>query len=121
MGRKLVVAALAAVLTAGGPVVVPESGKADAQISGCTCFAAVDAIDSDLRFVSRCYKSATFAGSGSQCAQSCDSWRRDWFYRDACDNPTRINRGTNATWGYTSGREDTLVGPATWWCPFPPP
>ena len=73
MGRKLVVAAMAAVLTTGGPVFVPESGKADAQISGCTCFAAVDAIDSDLRFVSRYYKSATFAGSGSQCAQSCDS------------------------------------------------
>ena len=93
----------------------------NAYLCGCTCFAAVDAIDSDLRFVNRYYKSATVAGSGSQCAQACDSWRRDWFYRDACDNPTRINRGMNASWGYSSAREDTLIGPATWWCPFPPP
>lgn len=121
MGKQFVIAAMVVTLTAGAPVFVAETGRADAQIGGCTCFAAVDAIDSDLRFVSRYYKSATLAGSGAQCAQACDSWRRDWFYRDACDTPTRINRGTNASWGYESGRSETSIGPATWWCPLPPP
>ena len=121
MGRKLVIAAMVAALTAGGPVFVPDSGEADAQITGCTCVAAVDAIDSDLRFVERYYKSAMLPAAGSQCAQACDSWRRDWFYRDACDHPRRINRGTNASWGYVSGPGETFIGPATWWCPFPPP
>ena len=64
MGRKLVVAAMVGLLTGGGPVFVPDSGKADAQIGGCTRFAAVDAIDSELRFVSRYYQSAAVAGAG---------------------------------------------------------
>ncbi len=121
MGRKLVLAAMVTTAAVGGPVFAPDSGRAHAQIGGCTCSAAVDAIDSDLRFVERYYRSTTLAGSGSQCAEACDSWRRDWFYRDACDNPRRINRGTNASWGYSTGQSEVFVGPTTWWCPFPPP
>lgn len=121
MGRNLVIAAMVVTLTAGAPVFVPEAAQADAQISGCSCFAAVDAIDSNLRFVARYYQAAMLPGSGAQCAAACDSWRRDWFYRDACDTPTRINRGTNASWGYEGGQGESFIGPATWWCPFPPP
>ncbi|HVG53306.1 MAG TPA: hypothetical protein VM846_02720 [Vicinamibacterales bacterium] len=121
MGRTLVIAVMVTTLTAGAPVFVPDSGQADAQISGCSCFAVVDAIDSDLHFVARYYKTTNVTSVGSQCAQECDTWRQNWFYGDACDNPQRINRGTNASWGYASRQGDVFIGPATWWCPFPPP
>jgi hypothetical protein len=121
MGNKLVVAVVVAALTAGAPALLPNSGKADAQSTGCTCSAAFDAINSDLQFVSRYYNRTTLGVSPDQCSSACSSWRRDWFYRDACDHPTRINRGTRASWGFENGRSETFVGPDTWWCPFPPP
>ena len=121
MGRKLVIAAMVATLTVGAPVFLPEAGNVDAQGTVCSCFAGFDGIDSDLRFVNRYYNSATFAAAPGGCAPACDGWRRDWFYRNACDYPTRINRGTRAFWGYEAARADTFIGPDTWWCPFPPP
>ena len=97
MGRKLVIAAMVAALAAGGPVFLPDAGNADAQGTGCSCFAGFDGIDSDLRFVSRYYNSTTLAVGAAGCAQGCDGWRRDWFYRYACDNPTRINVSSFST------------------------
>ena len=121
MGNKLVVAVVVAALTAGAPALLPNNGKADAQGTGCSCSAAFDAIDSDLQFVSRYYKATTLGVGPDQCSSACNSWRRDWFYRDACDHPTRINRGTRATWGFENGPSGTFIGPDTWWCPQPPP
>ena len=121
MGNKLLVAVVVASLTVGAPTLMPNSGKADAQISGCTCSAAFDAINSDLQFVSRYYNRTTLGVSPDQCSSACNSWRKDWFYRDACDRPTRINRGTRATWGFENGQGETFIGTDTWWCPMPPP
>jgi hypothetical protein len=121
MGNKLVIVVMVATLTTGGPIFLPAASKADAQNSVCTCVAAFDAINSDLQFVSRYYNHTTLGVSPDQCGSACSSWRRDWFYRDACDHPTRINRGTRASWGFEVGRSETFVGPDTWWCPFPPP
>ena len=120
-GRKLVIAAMVVTLTVGGPVVAPDDASVEAQGTGCSCFASFDGVDSDLRFVARYSNSTTLAVGGLGCAAGCDGWRRDWFYRDACDNPTRINRGTKAWWGYEAATSDTFIGPDTWWCPFPPP
>jgi hypothetical protein len=121
MGRKVIVAAVAVAIGIGAPALLPEAGRASAQGGGnCSCFAAFDAIDSDLRNIGRYYKTATVGGAGG-CASACATWRRDWFTRDACDNPTRINRGTRASWGYEQGGSETFIGPDTWWCPFPPP
>ena len=120
MGRKLVVAVITGVLTVGSPVLTPF-GRADAQNVECFCAASFDAVDSDLRYVGRYFNSTSFPVPVSECSATCDGWRRDWFYWHACDNPVRINRGRNAWWGYDTGSLDTLVGPDTWWCPFPPP
>ena len=121
MGRHLVVAAVMMTLAVGGPAFLPNAGQASAQVGGCTCSAAFDAIDSDLQNLGRRYNSATLGASGTQCASACNAWRREWFYQNACDNPTRINRGTRASWGFEDGRSETFVGPDTWWCPLPPP
>jgi hypothetical protein len=121
MGNTLVIGVLVTTLTAGAPALLPNEGEADAQISSCTCTAAFDAIDSDLQFVSRYFNRATLGVSPDQCSSACNNWRRDWFYRDACDHPTRINRGKNATWGFESSQGETFVGTDTWWCPMPPP
>jgi hypothetical protein len=121
MGNKLVIAVVVAALTIGAPAFLPDAGNADAQVNGCACSAAFDAIDSDLRFVSRYYKSTTLGVSPGECGSACNSWRGDWFYRDACDHPTRINRGKNATWGFDNGQGETFIGTDTWWCPLPPP
>jgi hypothetical protein len=121
MGRKLVVAAIATALGVAAPAFLPDAGKASAQIGSCRCYAAFDAIDSDLRNLGRRYESTSVAATGSGCVSACTAWRRDWFTRIACDNPTRINRGTTAMLGAETGPVDTFVGPDTWWCPFPPP
>jgi hypothetical protein len=121
MGTKLIVAAVMVTLVVGGPAFLPSLGNASAQGAGCTCSAALDAVDSDLQNIGRRYNKATLGVPAEQCAAACNSWRRDWFYRDACDKPTRINRGTRASWGFESGRSETFVGPDTWWCPMPPP
>ena len=121
MGNKLIVVIVAASLTVGMPALLPYSAKADAQVSACTCSAAFDAVNSDLQFVSRYYNRVTLGVSPDQCSSACNNWRKDWFYRDACDYPTRINRGKNATWGFENGQGDTFIGTDTWWCPFPPP
>lgn len=121
MGRQLVIAAAVATLAVGGPALLPNAGTVDAQIGGCECVAAFDAIDSDLRNVGRRYNRTTLGVSAGGCASACSTWRRDWFSRDACDNPTRINRGARASWGFDSGQSETFVGPDTWYCPFPPP
>jgi hypothetical protein len=121
MGRNLGIAAMVATLTVGGPVFVPAVGTAAAQSNACGCFASFDAIDSDLRYVGRYYNWVAFDVSAEQCAATCDGWRREWFYWNACDYPMRINRGTNAWWGYEGGAYETFIGPDTWWCPFPPP
>jgi hypothetical protein len=121
MGNKLVIGVVVGALIAGAPSVLPNVGRADAQVSVCTCSAAFDAINSDLQFVSRYYNQATLAASPAQCGSACDAWRRNWFYKDACDHPTRINRGARASWGFDSGRNETFIGPDTWWCPMPPP
>ena len=121
MGNKLVIGVVVVALAVGAPSVIPEAGRADAQVSVCTCSAAFDAVNSDLQFVSRYYNQATLGVSPDQCGSACDTWRRNWFYKDACDHPTRINRGTRASWGFESGRSETFIGPDTWWCPMPPP
>ena len=121
MGNKLVVAVVVSTLTVGAPALLPNSGKADAQISACTCSAAFDGVNSDLQFVSRYYNRTTMSVSPDQCSSACNNWRKDWFYRDACDHPTRINRGKNATWGFENSQGETFIGTDTWWCPFPPP
>ena len=121
MGNKLVIVVLVTTLTSAAPALLPNAGKADAQISSCTCSAAFDAIDSDLQFVSRYYNRVTLGVSPDQCSAACNNWRRDWFYRDACDHPTRINRGKNATWGFENSQGETFIGTDTWWCPMPPP
>ena len=121
MGRKLVVAAIATAVGLAAPALLPDAGRASAQIGGCTCYAAFDAIDSDLRNLGRRYESANVGATGSGCVTACSAWRRDWFARVACDNPTRINRGIRAMWGAESGLVETFAGPDTWWCPFPPP
>jgi len=121
MGNKLLVAVIVASLTVGAPALMPNSGKADAQINSCTCTAAFDGVNSDLQFVSRYFNRATMSVSPDQCSSACNNWRKDWFYRDACDHPTRINRGTKAIWGFENGQGETFIGTDTWWCPFPPP
>ncbi len=124
MGHRIAIAAIVAALTAGGPIVVPSGQTAEAQVgqnASCYCFASFDAIDSDMRFVSRYYNQTLLDLPSDACGTACDQWRRDWFYRNACDFPIRINRGRNAWWGYYDGQWDTHLGPETWWCPFPPP
>src|SRR5688572_15602122 len=121
MGKKVVVAAFATVVGLAAPALLPDAGKASAQIGSCRCYAAFDAVDSDLRNLGRRYESASVGATGSGCVSACSTWRRDWFTGVACDNPTRINRGIRATWGAESGLVETFVGPDTWWCPFPPP
>jgi hypothetical protein len=121
MGRRVLVAAIVAALIVGGPVVVPEAGMADAQANTCYCYASVDAIDSDLQFVDRYFNSVAIELPADACESTCDAWRQEWFYQEACDFPVRINRGRNAWWGYYDGRWETYNGPYTWFCPFPPP
>jgi hypothetical protein len=121
MGKQIVVALLTATFVTGGPVMLPSLDVADAQNGQCLCYASFDAVDSDLRFVSRYYNSATINAPANACPGACDGWRREWFYWNACDFPIRINRGRNAWWGYYDGLSETHEGPDTWWCPFPPP
>ena len=121
MGKRLFVLAISVSFALGGPALLPEAGKASAQVGGCSCYAAFDAIDSDLRNIGRRYSQTTLGASGSSCASACNAWRRDWFYTNACDHPTRINRGTQAFWGVETGQGETFIGPETWWCPMPPP
>jgi hypothetical protein len=121
MGRKLFVLAVSVTFAVGVPALLSDTGKAAAQTGGCTCYAAFDAIDSDLRNIGRRFNQASIGASGGSCAAACNAWRRDWFYKDACDNPTRINRGTRASWGFENAQGETLLGPDTWWCPMPPP
>ena len=121
MGRKLIVAAIAAAIGISTPAFLPDAGTASAQMGGCSCFAAYDAIDSDLRNLGRVYKQTTLGASGSGCASACSAWRREWFTQEACERPTRINRGTRAAWGYQDANNETFIGLDTWWCPFPPP
>jgi hypothetical protein len=117
----MAVAALVAALTLGGPVFMSSGTAAQAQNRLCACFASFDAIDSDNQYVGWYYNSAIVDMSIEPCWQACDTWRRNWFYWNACDVPTRINRGRNAWSGYDDGLGDTYIGPDTWWCPFPPP
>jgi hypothetical protein len=117
----LFVAAAAVAFAVSAPAWLPDTGKASAQISGCSCYAAFDAIDSDLRNIGRYQKSTVLGAPAGGCASACNAWRREWFSRDACDKPTRINRGIRASWGFEAARTETFVGPDTWWCPFPPP
>lgn len=124
MGRRMVIAALVAVLTLGGPIFLSSALTAEAQAqqnAGCYCSASFDAIDSDLRMVARYYNNTWLNVPAEACGVSCDSWRRDWFYWNACDFPRRIKKGNNAWWGYDDGVWQTNIGPDTWWCPFPPP
>jgi hypothetical protein len=120
MGKKLFVLMVAVTLAIGGPALLPDEGRASAQVGGCSCYAAFDAIDSDLRNIGRRYQQTSLGGPAG-CASACNAWRRDWFYDNACDNPTRINRGTQAFWGFETAQGETFVGPETWWCPMPPP
>ena len=121
MGRRLFVLAVSVTFAIGGPALLPDTGKASAQVGGCSCYAAFDAIDSDLRNIGRRYHQTTLGTSGGGCASACNAWRREWFYNDACDNPTRINRGARASWGFENAQGETFLGPDTWWCPMPPP
>ena len=122
MGRRLVIGVMVASLVVGGPLLSPVTATAEAQGTTCYCSASFDAIDSDLRFIGRYYNWTIInAPSDEECAGSCDGWRRDWFYRNACEFPIRINRGRNAFWEYQNGSSTTFTGPDTWWCPFPPP
>ena len=120
MGRQLIVATLVLALALGGPVML-EDATVSAQNGGCSCFASFEGIDSDLRPVGRYYNWTTLGASAVSCATSCDAWRREWFYENACNRPVRINRARNAWWGYEAGFVETFIGPDTWWCPFPPP
>lgn len=121
MGRTTAIAAVAVfAIAVAAPALLPQGARVGAQ-GGCSCFARVDAIDSDLRFVDKYYTATVLPAGSGDCAQACDRWRRDWFYGQACDRPTRINRGTNAWWGYEHQRADVFIGPDTWWCPYPPP
>src|SRR5688500_2359257 len=98
MGRHIVIGLLVALLTAGAPLGSPSGGAAQAQAqdAGCGCYASFDGVDSDLEYVDWYSNYAMPAAAPSDCADACDAWRRDWFYRHACDFPTRINRGRNA-------------------------
>jgi len=120
MGKRLVIAAMVMVLVGGGSI-GPSGDTAAAQAESCVCYASFDAIDSDLDFVGRYYNSTSATVPADECSTACDTWRRAWFYGNACDYPTRINRGRNAYWGFDNGLATTVVGPETWWCPFPPP
>jgi hypothetical protein len=120
MGRTVVIAAMVAALVMGGPLAFPSGDVAEAQ-SGCSCFASVDAIDSDLQYVDRYYTSTFINVPSEVCGTTCDAWRRNWFYFTACDYPRRINRGRNAWWGYDDGLSTVDIGPETWFCPMPPP
>ena len=119
MGTHLTTGMLVASLTFGTPLVMP--GEAEAQFGGCYCQASFDAIDSDMRYLGRYYNSQFIDLPANACSQACDGWRREWFYWNACDVPTRINRGRNAWWGYDDGWFGIYEGPDTWYCPFPPP
>src|SRR5688500_19387907 len=107
MGRRLFVLAVSVALAVGGPAVLPDSGKASAQVGGCSCYAAFDAIDSDLRNIGRRFHQTTLGTSAGSCASACNAWRREWFYNDACDKPTRINRGARASCGFESAHVET--------------
>ena len=120
-GTRVVIGLLVTLLVAGGPPGLPSDSVAEAQDAGCSCYASFDGVDSDLEYVDWYSNDAMPAAAPSDCANACDAWRRDWFYRHACDFPTRINRGRNAWWGYYNGLTDNHIGPDTWWGPFPPP
>lgn len=120
MGRRSMVAVLAAAVALALPALLPDTSRVNAQ-GGCKCFASVNAVNSDLRPIGRYYETTVLGAGAGGCATACNQWRRAWFYDDACDHPTRINRGTNAWWGYEHQFAEVFVGPETWWCPFPPP
>jgi hypothetical protein len=120
MGKRLVIAAMVVMLLVGGSI-VPSGDRAEAQAESCVCYAGFDAIDSDLQFVGQYYNSTSATLSVDECGPACDTWRRDWFYGNACDYPRRINRARNAYWGFDNGVATSVIGPETWWCPFPPP
>lgn len=120
MGKRSVIAALVVTLVIGGSI-VPSGDRAEAQAESCVCYAGFDAIDSDLTFVGQYYNSTSATLSAEECGAACDTWRRNWFYGNACDFPRRINRARNAYWGFDNGVATSVIGPETWWCPFPPP